>query len=269
MTHLSSDSNQWLCTHELDDGTDLPSPQCSPQQTCSSSSRPSWGPRWRARRLSLCRASLRSVWSAWNRGVVGASCSSCPSQWWVMSREDREHSMERYWLRLRWAGHCVRPDWKSFTFISSKWAESQFPEDHLFFSGVSGVLHWVTLTKLSLFFVVCVSVPVCESRCLSWWSFLLWPNLESSCPSQTWHCRSGGELLPRPFPLFKPRADVKFNIRTKSSHSWLCMSVKGEVKAQLLALSCREQLWTWLPGSLGCCSSFAIVFYIPFRKRIV
>lgn len=95
---------QWLRpmnTHKPHEGAHLLLPWCSPQPTCSCSSRPSWAPRWRGLRLSLCRASLRSALSAWSREAVGASCNSCRSQWWVMSREDREHLGERCLLRLR------------------------------------------------------------------------------------------------------------------------------------------------------------------------
>lgn len=62
----------------------------SPQPTFSSSFRPSWAPRWRDLRPSLCRALWRSALSAWNREVAEASCSSCPSQWWVMSGEEKK-----------------------------------------------------------------------------------------------------------------------------------------------------------------------------------
>lgn len=60
-----------------------------PQRTYSSSSPPSWAPRWQGLTPSLCRVLWRSASSAWSRGVVEASSSLCLLLWWVMICQQR------------------------------------------------------------------------------------------------------------------------------------------------------------------------------------
>lgn len=249
ITRLSSDSYRWICTREPLEGAHSLSPRCSPQPTCSCSSRRLWAPRWRGLRLSLCRASLRSAWSAWSKGAVGASCNSCPSQWWVMSREDRDRFEERCGLEF----FCseirtpLRKTWKEGLLMKCR--ESSFPKDHTLFSTL---WYWQNCLCLFVCLFACVRAGVRAGK--------------ASCSGQTSSCT----IHHRPDAATREKSCCQGHCRSLNRGGWMlnltatfdstCGS-KEKSKAQLLALLCQGQLETWV------LLQFCYCFYIhPFVK---